>query len=113
MSRNAKAINGANEAVVAPREGRVSRNFIRADLSGTDIGVAPREGRVSRNVKCHLSSPAAPVAPREGRVSRNSSLLNSVLLVLVAPREGRVSRNHQDRAIGQCNRRRAPRGACE
>ena len=33
---------------VAPREGRVSRNYLWADRASIQI-VAPREGRVSRN----------------------------------------------------------------
>ena len=55
--------------------------------------VAPREGRVSRNWCvvdgiCHLL-----VAPREGRVSRNLYRVQRITILSVAPREGRVSRN--------------------
>ena len=56
--------------------------------------VAPREGRVSRNLttprkRCRIEI----VAPREGRVSRNELLAGLSAGILVAPREGRVSRN--------------------
>ena len=57
--------------VVAPREGRVSRNGLW-DQDGEKLQiVAPREGRVSRNAYNKVLSGAVSVAPREGRVSRN------------------------------------------
>ena len=55
--------------------------------------VAPREGRVSRNVKDIAKRPKILVAPREGRVSRNFLPLLQPPFFNVAPREGRVSRN--------------------
>ena len=52
------------EILVAPREGRVSRNLIISVMCGSKY-VAPREGRVSRNPDVR-SDPAASVgrAPR-------------------------------------------------
>ena len=55
--------------------------------------VAPREGRVSRNPRRSQSIPGHPVAPREGRVSRNGKGNKEQEVYLVAPREGCVSRN--------------------
>ena len=48
----------------------MSRNSNVVDV-GDEIIVAPREGRVSRNVPCYPVSFQESVAPREGRVSRN------------------------------------------
>ena len=50
MSRNRGAVPGSLPVIVAPREGRVSRNpSYHRDRPHTCV--APREGRVSRNVK--------------------------------------------------------------
>ena len=56
---------------VAPREGRVSRNFDGWMAGGMECAVAPREGRVSRNIEAEGYNCKIIVAPREGRVSRN------------------------------------------
>ena len=71
MSRNDTVLACCFSHFVAPREGRVSRNAIRA-LSYIAPVVAPREGRVSRNVMLQPQFQPVHVAPREGRVSRNS-----------------------------------------
>ena len=68
--------------VVAPREGRVSRNVPDA-ASGTGVEVAPREGRVSRNLMWRALMDEKDVAPREGRVSRNIGA--NYLLTLIFP----------------------------
>ena len=50
--------------LVAPREGRVSRNVVDIDNNGLKI-VAPREGRVSRNDALNIIDAAgASRAPR-------------------------------------------------
>ena len=98
---------------VAPREGRVSRNFDPKSCLHSYL-VAPREGRVSRN--CMEPAPRAPgaVAPREGRVSRNFVIQRVLILSgCVAPREGRVSRNYGCYGDFCGSDGRAPRGACE
>ena len=56
--------------------------------------VAPREGRVSRNPILLPDEAVRRVAPREGRVSRNYAGIEKIRSVGVAPREGRVSRNY-------------------
>ena len=65
-------------------------------IGRTKNGVAPRKGRVSRNFIKFLSSKSKSVAPRKGRVSRNASGMAPVTTVDVAPRKGRVSRNHKE-----------------
>ena len=77
------------------------------------ITVAPREGRVSRNFCNFKTVVINVVAPREGRVSRNSALLSCLKGNNVAPREGRVSRNLDSCAVLTVQVGRAPRGACE
>ena len=66
MSRNQEVHRADLRTLVAPREGRVSRNrcvYIRSTLED----VAPREGRVSRNGR------AAPQALRAaGRAPRGA-----------------------------------------
>ena len=49
MSRNISDLVPMARPTVAPREGRVSRNYFR-EGSSTLGNVAPREGRVSRNI---------------------------------------------------------------
>ena len=71
--------------------------------------VAPREGRVSRNVTVLSTNLPISVAPREGRVSRNDDIAGGS----VAPREGRVSRNDTICFFVKFKISRAPRGACE
>ena len=70
MSRNLKLHCMDVKELVAPREGRVSRNTGPARPS-TKERVAPREGRVSRNMAHITNDSDMHVAPREGRVSRN------------------------------------------
>ena len=70
MSRNAIYVRMTDKKEVAPREGRVSRNY-KAKGQFHDSPVAPREGRVSRNPPLAAPSERPKVAPREGRVSRN------------------------------------------
>ena len=70
MSRNFNFIGCKNVPVVAPREGRVSRNDENGVIN-PQMTVAPREGRVSRNLMKRGVSMPRKVAPREGRVSRN------------------------------------------
>ena len=73
MSRNIPVIDDTMSIIVAPREGRVSRNVIPKPFFPLVV-VAPREGRVSRNRPSHRTSARCLVAPREGRVSRNNNL---------------------------------------
>ena len=77
--------------------------------------VAPREGRVSRNNSLIGGIKKwSIVAPREGRVSRNQQEFTTANDEYVAPREGRVSRNtRKTTGRRQPRARRAPRGACE
>ena len=49
MSRNSKKMDNLVNNVVAPREGRVSRNSVFTYSGKMADKVAPREGRVSRN----------------------------------------------------------------
>ena len=70
----------------------MSRNG-HVQITTSDMIVAPREGRVSRNVSAIMFFKCNSVAPREGRVSRNLSISVTFSKLFVAPREGRVSRN--------------------
>ena len=80
----------------------------------TAVLVAPREGRVSRNSSEYVAAADKPVAPREGRVSRNfPDCKRCPYLPIVAPREGRVSRNLLESENTEAVPSRAPRGACE
>ena len=54
----------------------MSRNC-RNEYIKIQIHVAPREGRVSRNYVIECQGKFTSVAPREGRVSRNSGLRTS------------------------------------
>ena len=49
MSRNPDDVQTELNGLVAPREGRVSRNMPKTVLYEKERFVAPREGRVSRN----------------------------------------------------------------
>ena len=49
MSRNHVGLHVFFAFFVAPREGRVSRNFLNGSFERQLQRVAPREGRVSRN----------------------------------------------------------------
>ena len=75
--------------------------------------VAPREGRVSRNTIGLGECFRTVVAPREGRVSRNVPNPVTLIPFRVAPREGRVSRNDNPVGCACVLLGRAPRGACE
>ena len=55
MSRNAPPLTTSTVVVVAPREGRVSRNSIMVSIVSASPLVAPREGRVSRNDLVHAA----------------------------------------------------------
>ena len=49
----------------------MSRNAEEIDVLKESALVAPREGRVSRNIEIRGEAYSGAVAPREGRVSRN------------------------------------------
>ena len=71
MSRNSSILEEESQSLVAPREGRVSRNYHSDRRLKSSAIVAPREGRVSRNLNSLTLTRVCQVAPREGRVSRN------------------------------------------
>ena len=92
MSRNPGNRSVFAGAPVAPREGRVSRNW-QWDYGQKLRIVAPREGRVSRNQEEVREASETAVAPRKGRVSRNLRFILARYLDRVASYEELVNKN--------------------